>query len=236
MMHFQSRGSFLSRLQLAQHGQPILRCSSLPPPSSSSSSEMNPMSPPRLLEEEHVLSCWGESFHFPEHFAKRKIFFISKRISACHRLPQCHRLITCHDAGLPIWEPFTLRGLEVPPASFPWPESKWGNYSFTRGPSGMTFSFSCFVVAYPRRGRIVGVLTSAVFSLSLARLGETLLTSTENSWTEPRGFSSSHLQTFRCRQHMWGRWQDENIPRQIVFIIISFMFFYWSNTSRGVSW
>lgn len=35
---------------------------------------MNPMSPSHISEEEHVLSCWGESFHFPERFATRKIF------------------------------------------------------------------------------------------------------------------------------------------------------------------
>lgn len=112
------------------------------------------MSPSHLFEEEHVLSCWGESFHFPERFATRKIFLFLKDLGVSQP-PQCHRLITCHDAGLPISKGFKVRGLGVPIPSFS-PDLSQSRVIIhssraARDDARMTFSLSCFVVPDPRQ-------------------------------------------------------------------------------------
>lgn len=68
---------------------------------------MNPVFPSHLFEGEHVQSCRGESFHFPERFATRKISLISRgswHVAASPASP-------LHRTGLLIWKGF--QGMKV---------------------------------------------------------------------------------------------------------------------------
>ena len=78
-------------------------------------------------------------------------------------------------------------------------------------------------------------LTSAVFSLSLSSVQHV---SPAKKMTEQSHRDSlfSRLQTFRCKQHMWGRWQDESIPTQWCLILFLLCFSYRRNTRWAVRW
>lgn len=166
-----------------------------------------------FFEEEHELSRWGESLHFPEHFATRKLFLFQQDLSKSQPA-QCQRLITCHDAGLAIWKWFQGKSVRGFFTFFSLTRVKEELLFIHAGPSGMMcgWHFPLAALLLEIQGRKdCQRLTSAVSSLSLST---THLSSSENNWTEPLGFSFSHLQTYGCKQHMWGRWQDENVPTQ----------------------
>lgn len=177
--------------------------------------QMNPMSPSHLFEDEHVLSCWGESFHFTEHFAIRKIFLFLKDLSMSQP-PQHHHFITYHDAGFLFWKGFRVRGLEISISSFSAPsQSRVIIHSggLVRDDAQLTFSLTGFVVADPKQ-KGLSELKICCF-LPQPQLGLTYLTSKENISIEPQGFSFSYLHAFRWNQHMWSKWKYENT---IIFI------------------
>lgn len=136
---------------------------SLPPPQPSS--QINPMSPSHLYEEEHVLGCWGKSFHFPERFATRKIFLLLKDLcvttsSVSYRMSWC---TASHLKG------FQGRGARAffTFFSLTWVKVIIHSRRAVRDDPHMTFSLSCFVVADPRQ-KDCRSPTSAVVSLSLS--------------------------------------------------------------------
>lgn len=89
--------------------------------------QMNPMFPSHLFEGEHVLSCWGESFHFPERFAtKKNLSYFSADLDASQSNPRGFiTQVSVFEKG------FKVRGLRISIPWFPCPESDCNNYSFT---------------------------------------------------------------------------------------------------------
>ena len=99
--------------------------------------------PSHLFEREHVLSCWGESFHFLERFVTRKKSLLFPADLDVSQSPHPHGFFT--RASL-FEKGFKVRGLQISIPWFPWTESGCNNYSSTPSRQGW-----CPADTFPRR-------------------------------------------------------------------------------------
>lgn len=193
--------------------------------------------------KKHVLSCWGESSHFPERFAtkkiKKKLFFLFfflnfQKDLGLSQHPPCQRFITFHDAGgAPCMKGF--QGKRVRDFyTFPSPalsQSRVIIHScrLVGDDAPLTFPPPTALLLHIRGRKDCQSLTSAVFSLSRSSVRH-ISPANKISEESHGAFCLPYLQTFRCKQHVTQEGQDGNTH---TVILLFFVLFYWRKAQQS---